>query len=149
MVPQRQELLLAALKKDGRLDRLKDWPTELAQKAIALLLEFHHIFSVELNEIRCTDATEHVIELLKDELFKEQFRCIAPPLVDEVCQHIQEMLDGGTICPSQSPWFNAVSLVRKKDGSLQFCINFHHLNARTKKDAYPLPQETMESMVGA
>ena len=34
---------------------------------------------------------------------------------------------------------------------LQFCIDFRHLNARTKKDAYPLPhmQETMESMVGA
>ena len=42
-------------------------------------------------------------------------------------------------------------LVRKKDGSLWFCIDFHCLNARTKKDAYPLPrmQETMESMVGA
>ena len=40
--------------------------------------------------------------------------------------------------------------VRKKDGSLQFCIDFCRLNARTKKDAYPLPrmQETMESMVG-
>ena len=36
-------------------------------------------------------------------------------------------------------------------GSLRFCIDFHPLNARTKKDAYPLPhmQETMESMVGA
>ena len=34
---------------------------------------------------------------------------------------------------------------------LQFCIDFRRLNARTKKDAYPLPrmQETMESMVGA
>ena len=41
-------------------------------------------------------------------------------------------------------------LVRKKDGSLQFCIDFRPLNARTRKDAYPLPrmQKTMESMVG-
>ena len=41
-------------------------------------------------------------------------------------------------------------LVRKKDGSLRFCIDFCCLNARTKKDAYPLPhmQVTMESMVG-
>ena len=38
----------------------------------------------------------------------------------------------------------------KKDGGLRFCIDFHRLNSRTKKDAYPLPQiqETMESMVG-
>ena len=65
-------------------------------------------------------------------------------------EHIQEMLDGGTICLSQSPWCNAVVLVCKKDGGLQFCIDFCRLNSQTKKDAYPLPwmQETMESMVG-
>ena len=54
---QRQELPLTALEKDGRLDRLKDWPPELAKRAIALLLEFHHVFSLEPNEIGCTDAT--------------------------------------------------------------------------------------------
>ena len=129
------------------MDRLKDWPPELAKRAKALLLEFHHVFSLEPNEIGCTDATKHVIELMKDEPFREMFRRIAPPLVDEVRQHIQEMLDGGAIRPSQSPWCNAIVLVRKKDGSLRFCIDFRRLNARTKKDAYPLPhmQETMES----
>ena len=55
------------------------------------------------------------------------------------------------IRPSQSPWCNAVVLVCKKDGGLQFCIDFRKINNRTKKDAFPLPrmQETMESMVGA
>ena len=147
---QRQDLLLTTLQKDGGLDCLKEWPPELTKKAVALLLEFHHIFSLKPNEIVYTDITKHVIELMNDEPFKERFRHITPPLVDEVCQHIQEMLDGGAIQPSQSPWCNAVVLVRKKDGSLRFCIDFHCLNAQTKKDAYPLPhmQETMESMVG-
>ena len=97
MIPQRQDLLLATLKKDGGLDCLKEWPPELVQKAVALLLEFHYIFSLEPNEIGCMDMTEHVIELMKDEPFKERFRCIAPPLVDEVHQHIQEMLDSSAI----------------------------------------------------
>ena len=92
---QRQELL-TALDKDGRLDHLKDWPPELAKRAKALLLEFHHVF-LEPNEIGCTDATKHVIELIKDEPFKERFCRIAPPLVDKVRQHIQEMLDCGAI----------------------------------------------------
>ena len=52
----------------------------------------------------CTNATKHAIELMpgQEEPFKERFRRIAPPLVDEVRQHIQEMLDGGAIRPSQS-----------------------------------------------
>ena len=106
---------------------------------------------MEPHKIGCMDITEHDIELLDHEPFKERFRRIAPPLVEEVQQHIQELLDGGAIRPSQSPWCNAMVLVRKKDGSLCFCIDFRHLNAKTKKDAFPLPQmqETMESMVGA
>ena len=75
---QRQDLLLAALQ-DGRLDRLKEWPPDLARKAVAFLLKFHHVFSLEPNEIGCMDATEHVIELMKDEPFKERFRCITLP----------------------------------------------------------------------
>ena len=72
-------------------------------KAKWLLLEFHQIFSLEPNEIGCTDTTEHVIELLDDEPFKEQFQRIAPPLVEEVQQNLQDMLDRGAIWLSQSP----------------------------------------------
>ena len=42
-------------------------------------------------------------------------------------------------------------LVRKKDGSLQFCIDLRRLNARTIKDAYSLPciEETLDCLGGA
>ena len=149
-VEERHKLLIAALEKDGGLERLKTWPPKLAAKVTRLLLEYQDIFSLEPHEIGCTDVTKHDIELLDHEPFKERFRHITLPLVEEVRQHIQEMLDGGAICPFQSPWCNAVVLVRKKDGSLRFCIDFRCLNAKMKKDSYPLPQmqETMESMVG-
>ena len=150
---QHQELLMKVLEENGSLGKLDGWKKETALKAKRLLMEFHHIFSLERNEIGCTDTTEHVIELLpeQDEPFKERFRRIAPHEVEEVWQHIQEMLDGGAIWPSQSPWCNAVVLVRKKDGTLRFCIDFRRLNACTKKDSYPLPKcpDTIESLVGA
>ena len=150
-VEQRQQLLMQTLDKDGGLDVLKDWPEETAAKARRLLMEFHSAFSLKPGEMGCTDTTEHTIELSNEEPFKERFRRIAPPLVEEVRKNIQEMLDGGAIRPSQSPWCNAVVLVRKKDGSLRFCIDFRKLNDRTKKDSFPLPrvQESMEAMVGA
>ena len=61
------------------------------------------------------------------------------------------MLDLGAIQPCQSVWCNAVVLVRKKDRSLHFCINFCHLNGHIKKNSYRLPriQEVLQSLVGA
>ena len=114
---QCQELLMKVLEENGSLRKLKGWKEEMALKAKWLLMEFHHIFCLEKNEMGCTDATEHIIELLpeQDEPFKERFRRIAPYEVEEVHQHIQEMLDAGAIWPSQSPWCNAVILVQKKD----------------------------------
>ena len=151
MIEDRQKLLLELLRKDGCLDKLKEWPLELALQFERMLMEHHNIFLLERNEICCTDAAEQVIELLDMEPFQECFHRITPPLVEEVREHLQEMLDRGAIRPSQSPWCNTVVLVRIKDGGLQFCIDFRRLNSLTKKDAYRLPhmQETMKSMVGA
>ena len=135
----------------AELEQLKEWPLELALKFEWMLMEHHHIFSLDKNEIGCTDMAEHIIELMDDKPFKERFWWIAPPLLEEVRENLQDMLDGGTIRPSKSPWCNAIVLVRKKDRTLQFCIDYRKLNSRTKKDLFPLPhmQETMESMVGA
>ena len=99
-IEERQKLLL---RKDGHLDKLKEWSPELALKFEQMLMEHHNIFSLDQNEIGCTDKAEHVIELLDTEPFKERFQWIAPPLVEEVREHIQEMLDGPAIRPSQSP----------------------------------------------
>ena len=70
-VEERQKLLLEVLRKEGRLDKLKEWPPKLALKFERMLMEYHNIFSLDKNEIRCTDAAKHVIELLDTEPFKE------------------------------------------------------------------------------
>ena len=54
---------------------------------------------------------------------------IPPLMVEEVRNYLREMLEASAIRPSQSAWCNAVVLVRKKNGSLHFCIDFCHLNA--------------------
>ena len=106
--------------------------------------------SLDPAELGCTHSTEHTIKVTDDTPFKEQFRQIPLSPVEEVWNHLQEMLESGAVWPSQSAWCNVVVLVRKKDGSLQFCIKFHCLNACTKKDSYPLAriQEALEILVG-
>ena len=97
-----------------------------------------------------TNATKHKIVLKDPDTppLKERFRRILPSQLDEVRGHLKLMLDAGVVRPSNSPWCNAVVLVRKKDGSLRFCIDFRRLNALTVKDSHPLPHicETLESL---
>ena len=149
MEAERQDLLLDKLD----LSSLEAWPVEEAGKARGLLHEYHDIFSLEKHDMGHTNATKHKIVLKDPDTppFKERFRWILPPQLDEVREHLKLMLDAGVVRPSNSPWCNVVVLVRKKDGSLRFCINFRRLNALTVKDLHPLPHicETLESLARA
>ena len=146
---ERQDLLLEKLDLSGR----ETWPEDQAGKAHSLLKEYHDIFSLEKRDMGHTNATKHKIVLKDPDTppFKERFCRILPPQLDEVREHLKLMLDAGVIRPSNSPWCNAVVLVRKKDGSLRFCIDFRKLNSLTVKDSHPLPCicETLESLTGA
>ena len=146
---ERQDLLLEKLDLTG----LEAWPEDQAGNARSLLKEYHDIFLLEKRDMGHTNATKHKI-VLKGPVtppFKERFHRIPPPQLDKVREHLKLMLDAGVIRPSNSPWCNAVVLVRKKDGSLHFCIDFRKLNSLTVKDSHPLPRicETLESLAGA
>ena len=71
-------------------------------------------------------------------------------MFEGVRKHLKEMLEIGAIIKSNSPWAGAVVLVRKKEGSLRFCIDLSRFNARTVKDAYALPRidETLDCLNG-
>ena len=147
LVVVRQEKLLEKLNLDG----LAHWSPKNAVAARELVLAYHDIFTLESNELGCTSAIEHEICIKNSEPFKEHFWHIPPPLLEEVHTSLWDMLEAGAIHPSQSLWCNAVVLVRKKDGTLCFCVDFRCLNTWMKKDSYPLPciQEALESMVGS
>ena len=98
-----------------------------------------------------TSVVKHKIKSNDYTPFKERYRRISPHQYDEVRRHLKEMLEIRAIRKSNSPWASAVVLVRKKDGSLRFCIDLRKLNARTIKDVYSLPRvdETLDCLGGS
>ena len=82
---------------------------------------------------------------------RQPVRRISPNQRQEVQQLLNQMLEGEVIEPSASPWASPIVLVRKKDGSTRFCVNYRKLNDVTRKDAYPLPRidTTLDTLHGS
>ena len=116
-----------------------------------ILLRQRTAFSLGSLDLGCTSVVKHQINLSDNLPFKERARRIPPALFEEVREHLKEMLACGVIRESSSPWASNVVLVRKKDGSLRFCLDFRKLNSRTIKDAYALPriEDTLDALNGA
>ncbi len=57
----------------------------------------------------------------------------------------------GTITKSTGPWCSPIILVRKKDSTIHFFVDYRKLNDATRKDAYPLPKivDILETLQGA
>ena len=77
---------------------LEAWPEDQAEKARSLLKEYHDIFSLEKRDMGHTNATKHKIVLKDPDTppFKERFRRILPPQLDEVREHLKLMLEMGS-----------------------------------------------------
>ena len=146
LTPEKERLLFDKINLSGA----DSWDPKLVEEAKQLFREYAHIFALESLDMWHTSMVKHKIRLDNYTPFKERYCRIPPHLFDEVKNHLKEMIDVGAICKSNSPWASAVVLVRKKDGSLRFCIDLRKLNARTIKDAYSLPRidETLDCLGG-
>ena len=130
---------------------IKSWSPEEWKEVKDLIIEYGPLFALKDLDLGKTDKVKHSIKLTDNTPFKEMYRRIPPHQYEDVKQHLKEILEIGTISKSKNPWASAVVLVRKKDGSLKFCIDLRKLNSRTVKDAYSLPRiyETLDCLNGA
>ena len=124
LTPEKEKLLFSKIDLTGA----QGWDPALIEEAQQLFHEFAHIFALESTDMGHTSMVKHQIRLDNYTPFKERYRRIPPHLFDEVKNHLKEMLEVYAIHKSSSPWASAIVLVRKKDGSLRFCIDLCKLN---------------------
>lgn len=98
-----------------------------------------------------THVIEHVIETGEARPVKQRTSRMSPSTQAEVDKQIDDMLRNGICRESSSPWSSRVILVRKKDQSYRFVVDYRGLNDVTKKDAYPAAdcREILDKMDGS
>ncbi|GFT10349.1 retrovirus-related Pol polyprotein from transposon 412 [Trichonephila clavipes] len=123
---------------------------EQKSSAERLFQEFEDVFSRNSSDIGHTTVTQHRIDTADHPPIKQHPRRLPFAKQEEVGTLLREMQENDIIEPSSSLWASPIVLVRKKDGSTRFCVDYRKLNDVTKKDSYPLPRidDTLDTLSG-
>ena len=103
-----------------------------------LLMDYADIFAVSKDQLGRTDILQHEIVTKNVTPIRQRFRRMSPQQKEEMRTLLNDMLEKKIIKPSNSPWASPIVLVKKKDGTSRFCVDYRQLNTITRKDAYPL-----------
>jgi len=116
----------------------------------SLLKKYADVFSDGDSDIGRTGIIKHKIDTGDSRPVKQPLRRVPMHMNSEVDSQIEQMLEKDVIQPSRSPWASGIVLVKKKDGSMRFCVDYRRLNDITIKDAYPLPRtdECLNQLAG-
>jgi len=117
-----------------------------------LLCEYKDVFSSVDHDVGLTSAVHHKISLAAGTTpIRQPTRRLGPEKEKEVSRQVQDLLDRDLIKPAHSAWSSPVVLVRKKDGSWRFCVDYRKLKSVTIQDAYPLPRidKSLDALTGS
>ena len=126
-------------------------PSEAAELK-DLMIEFADVFAAHDMDLGCFTALKHKINLVPGaQPFRDKLRRAPLAMEEEEEKNLKAMLDAGVIQPSASPYASATVLVRKKDGSVRWCLDYRRLNAMTVKDSHSLPliSDCLDSLGGS
>ena len=116
-----------------------------------LLNKYSNVFSETDDDIGRTGVLKHRIPTGEAQPIRQPLRRVPYHMQKEMDEQIDNMLKKDVITPSKSPWASGIVLVKKKDGSKRFCVDYRRLNEVTIEDAYPLPRidESLDQLAGS
>ncbi|GBM78488.1 hypothetical protein AVEN_176818-1 [Araneus ventricosus] len=100
-----------------------------------LFQEFHNLFSTSDSDLGLCNMTQHRINTGNHPLIKQYPRRLPLAKKEEAELLVKDMVDNGIIEESSGPWASPIVLVKKKDGSTRFCVDYRKLNEISIKDS--------------
>ena len=142
-IPEYIRLVLEELTSELTAQQLSD--------ACQVILDFPERFLTPGGKTGRSSWTEHEMDMQGNPPTKAGYHRLPLAKQNIVDTEVEKMLKDDIIEPSHSPWASPVVLVKKKDGSIRFCVDFRKVNERSRKDSYPLPRidETLDTLGGA
>ena len=124
-------------------------PDERSQLA-RVLTDFAVVFATSSDDLGHTSLVTHQINTGSSQPIRQPTRRLPLHKRAEADTLLKDMLIKGVIEPSSSPWTSPIVLVKKKDGSTCFCVDYRKLNKVTVKDSYPLPRidDCLDALAG-
>ena len=115
-----------------------------------LVEEYRDIFALSPQELGRTGLVKHHIDTGGHPPIRQRPYRVSEAQRGIIEEHIDDMLSRGIIQPSVSPWSSPIILVKKKDGTDRFVVDFRRLNSVTRKDSHPLPliQDALDALHG-
>ena len=116
-----------------------------------LLLKNRAAFSMGDMDLGTFKTIKHHIHTGAARPVKQRMRRTPLGYASEEKKHLDLLLAGDVIEPSESEWASPSVLVRKRDGTVRWCIDMRRLNDVTMKDSFPLPliEECIDSLDGS
>ncbi|GBM22027.1 Retrovirus-related Pol polyprotein from transposon 297 [Araneus ventricosus] len=132
------------------LENLEGLNEEQRTAVKELLQEFQNLFSTSDSDVGRCNMTQHRINTGNHPPIKQYPRRLPLAKKEEAERLVKEMVDNGIIEESSGTWASPIVLVKKKDGSIRFCVDYRKLNKITTKDSYPLPRidDTLDALNG-
>ncbi len=114
-----------------------------SQKQIVRQKEECNAFAFHDNDVGCIPTLNMHITLHDKSPVQKTSISVPKPLLQEVKEYLQDLLNRG--------WISKSRCVRKKDGSLRLCCDYRQLNRKSVPDRHPIPriQDTLDSLSGS
>ena len=125
-------------------------PSQL-REVETLLCKHSAVFSTGPNDFGRTNLVTHRIRTGDASPVRQRAYRTSPKIKSEIRSQVDTLLDHDVIEESHSPWSSPVVMVKKKDGSYRFCVDYRKLNKLTVKDSHPLPRtdDSLDALSGS